>query len=157
MAKGRSRPGNASTKRSGTLAAKLDPTKPRAARAASGRSMKPPPVEATVRRAQGALPMAIVRRFLDADLLAQSAALAFYAVLSLAPLLLIVLWLVTQLLPGAQEALGPEDLAARAAAQGVLDDDHRLEAVPGDLPGACVEPVIPDVPLFELHGELPLG
>jgi membrane protein len=65
--------------------------------------MKPPPVEATVRRAQGALPMAIVRRFVDADLLAQSAALAFYAVLSLAPLLLIVLWLVTQLLPGAQE------------------------------------------------------
>lgn len=105
MTKRRLRSDKASTKPSGTLAAKLDPTKPRASRAASGRSIKPPPVEATVRRAQGTWPMAIVRRFVDADLLAQAAALAFYAVLSLAPLLLIVLWLVTQLLPGAQDAL----------------------------------------------------
>ena len=95
-----SKPGGATD-----LAGELDPTKPRAPRVESGRSTKPPPVEATVRRAQGPLAMALLRRFIDADLLAQSAALAFYAVLSLAPLLLIVLWLVTQLMPGAQEPL----------------------------------------------------
>ena len=37
--------------------------------------------------------------------MSQSAALALYAVLSLAPLLLILVWLTTALLPGAQEAL----------------------------------------------------
>ena len=109
-----------STSTPGTLAETLDPTSPRAPRAASGRSTRPPPVEATVRRAQGALPMAILRRFVDADLLAQSAALAFYAVLSLAPLLLIVLWLVTQLMPGAQEALMAQiGMLAGAEAEGV--------------------------------------
>ena len=87
------------------LADKLDPTQPRAPRSQSGKSIDPPPVEATVRRAQGALPMAMLRRFIDAELLSQSAALAFYAVLSLAPMLLLILWLATQLLPVAQEAL----------------------------------------------------
>ena len=87
------------------LADKLDPTQPRAPRAQSGSSTDPPPVEATVRRAQGHLAMAMLRRFIDAQLLVQSAALAFYAVLSLAPMLLLILWLATQLLPGAQEAL----------------------------------------------------
>jgi membrane protein len=86
-------------------AATLDPTQARAPRAQSGASTRPPPVEATVRRAQGALPMALLRRFIDAELLSQSAALAFYAVLSLAPMLLLILWLATQLLPDAQEAL----------------------------------------------------
>ena len=89
----------------GALADTLDPTQPRAPRSQSGRTTDQPPVEATVRRAQGALPMAMLRRFIDADLLSQSAALAFYAVLSLAPMLLLILWLATQLLPGAQEAL----------------------------------------------------
>jgi membrane protein len=83
----------------------LDPTAPRAPRSRSGTSKRPPPVEASVRRARGPLPMAMLRRFIDADLLSQSAALAFYAVLSLSPMLLIILWLATQLLPGAQEAL----------------------------------------------------
>lgn len=87
------------------LVDKLDPTQPRAPRAQSGKTTDPPPVEAKVRRAQGALPMAMLRRFVDADLLSQSAALAFYAVLSLAPMLLLILWLATQLLPGTQEAL----------------------------------------------------
>ena len=87
------------------LADKLDPTQPRAPRSQSGKSTDLPPVEATVRRAQGALPMAMLRRFIDADLLSQSAALAFYAVLSLAPMLLLILWLATRLLPGTQEAL----------------------------------------------------
>ena len=57
----------------------LDPTRPRASRAASGQSTRPPAVEASVRRAQGSLPAALWRRFVDADLLSQSAALAFYA------------------------------------------------------------------------------
>jgi membrane protein len=83
----------------------LDPTRPRASRAASGQSTRPPAVEASVRRAQGSLPAALWRRFVDADLLSQSAALAFYAVLSLAPLLLIVLALAAQWLPNAQDAL----------------------------------------------------
>ncbi|WP_119717964.1 YihY/virulence factor BrkB family protein [Cognatilysobacter tabacisoli] len=85
--------------------AKLDPTKPRASRAASGRSARKPAIEAFIRRAQGSLPVALFRRFVDADLLAQAAALAFYAVLSLAPLLLILLWLTSQVLPVTQDAL----------------------------------------------------
>ena len=37
--------------------------------------------------------MALLRRFLDADVITQAAALAFYAALSMAPLLLLLLWL----------------------------------------------------------------
>ena len=84
---------------------KLDPTKPTAPRAESGESMRPPPVEAKVRRARGSLPAALLRRFIDADLLAQSAALAMYAMLSLAPLLLILVWLTSAIVPDAQDAL----------------------------------------------------
>ena len=51
-----------------------------------------------MRRAEGSLGMALLRRFLDTDLVAQSAALAFYAVLSLAPLLLLLLWFTQTLL-----------------------------------------------------------
>lgn len=87
------------------LAKEVDPTKPHAARANSGSSTRPPAIEAFIRRAQGSLPVAMLRRFIDAELLAQSAALAFYTLLSLAPLLLILLWLVAQLMPGAQDAL----------------------------------------------------
>ena len=86
------------------LVAKVDPTKPHAARADSGASTRRPAIQALIRRAQGSLPMAMLRRFIDADLLAQSAALAFYAVLSLAPLLLILLWLTAQFMPGTQDA-----------------------------------------------------
>lgn len=86
-------------------AAKLDPTKPTAPRAQSGKSMRKPAIEALVRRARGSLPAALLRRFIDVDLLPQSAALALYAVLSLAPLLLILVWLTSAILPGAQEAL----------------------------------------------------
>jgi membrane protein len=115
-------PGAASIKQVASQAKQaLDPTQPRAPRAQSGTSTRTPPVEASVRRVRGALPMALLRRFIDADLLSQSAALAFYAVLSLSPLLLIILWLATRLVPGAQQALldqvgqlaGPE--AARIA------------------------------------------
>jgi membrane protein len=83
----------------------LDPTKPTATRARSGASTRRPAIEAMVRRAQGSLPVALLRRFIDADLMSQSAALALYAILSLAPLLLLLVWLTSAMLPGAQEAL----------------------------------------------------
>ena len=102
------------------VAKELDPTRPHAARAESGASSRKPAVEALVRRAKGSLPLALLRRFIDAELMAQSAALAFYAMLSLAPLLLILLWLTAQLLPGAQQALLDQvTLLAGADAAGV--------------------------------------
>jgi len=83
----------------------VDPTRPTAPRSKSGESRRKPAIEAFVRRAQGSLPMALLRRFVDADLLSQAAALALYALLSLAPLLLILMSLTGALLPGTQESL----------------------------------------------------
>jgi membrane protein len=80
------------------IAKKIDPTTPK-----TGLAHKPA-VEALIRRAKGSFAMALLRRFLDADVLAQAAALAFYAVLSLAPLLLILLWL-TASTPAVTESL----------------------------------------------------
>lgn len=87
------------------VADKLDPTKPTATRARSGVSTRRPAVEAFIRKARGSLPMALLRRFIDADLMSQAAALALYALLSLAPLLLILVWFTTSILPIAQEAV----------------------------------------------------
>ena len=87
------------------IAKKLDPTKPAAPREESGRSKRKPAVQAFIRRAQGSFAGALLRRFIDADLMTQSAALALYAILSLAPLLLLLVWLTSALLPGAQEAV----------------------------------------------------
>lgn len=89
----------------GESAEKLDPTRPAASPARSGESKRRPAIEAIIRRARGSLPAALLRRFIDAELLPQSAALALYAVLSLAPLLLILVWLTSAILPDAQEAL----------------------------------------------------
>lgn len=75
------------------------------------------PVERRVRTARGPLWRALWRRFLDADLLAQSAALAFYAILSLAPLLLLLLWFTQSLLPTGQQAL-LEQIGVLAGAEG---------------------------------------
>ena len=47
---------------------------------------------------------ALVQRFNEAELVAQSAALAFFALLSLAPLLLILLWITAAAVPSAREA-----------------------------------------------------
>jgi membrane protein len=63
------------------------------------------PVEKRVRGAHGALLPALLRRFIDADLASQSAALAFSAILSLAPLLILLLWFTQTLLPSGQQAL----------------------------------------------------
>jgi membrane protein len=87
------------------VAEKVDPTRPTASRARSGKSTRRPAIEALIRSARGGLPVALLRRFIDADLMSQSAALALYAILSLAPLLLILVWLASAILPGAQEAL----------------------------------------------------
>jgi len=62
-------------------------------------------LERLTQRLQDSLPAALLRRFIDADLLAHSAALSFYALVSLAPLLLLVLWLTASLYPSAQDAL----------------------------------------------------
>lgn len=51
------------------------------------------------------LPAALARRFVETDLLAQAASLAFYALLSLAPLLVLLLWLTASLYPAAQQQL----------------------------------------------------
>ena len=103
-----------------TVAKELDPTRAHAARADSGESRRKPAIEALVRRAEGSFPLALLRRFIDAELMAQSAALAFYAMLSLAPLLVILLWLTAELLPGAQQALLDQvALLAGAEAAGV--------------------------------------
>jgi membrane protein len=51
------------------------------------------------------LPVALVRRFVEADLLTHAAALSFYALLSLAPLLVLLLWLAASLYPSAQGEL----------------------------------------------------
>ncbi len=71
----------------------LDPTEKASITEADG-APAPPPVQAEVRRATvGGLPMALLRRLLDADVITQAAALAFYAALSIAPLILLLLWL----------------------------------------------------------------
>ncbi|WP_345294154.1 YihY/virulence factor BrkB family protein [Luteimonas vadosa] len=105
---------------------RIDPTEPASVTTADG---APPPrrVETLVRRAQGSLPMAMLRRFLDADLVGQAAALAFYAALSLGPLILLLLWLTASSGSGAQELVvlqvrllvGPE---AETVARTIIDN-----------------------------------
>lgn len=70
-----------------------------------------------VERLRQSLPVALARRFVEADLLTHAAALSFYTLLSLAPLLVLLLWLVASLYPSAQDALVAQmaDLAGRGA------------------------------------------
>ena len=88
-ARDKARPGGDSP----SLADELDPTRTPSITEADG---APPPanVKQEVRKAtRGGIAMALLRRFLDADVITQAAAVAFYAALSLAPLLLLLLWL----------------------------------------------------------------
>ncbi|MGO1542424.1 MAG: YihY/virulence factor BrkB family protein [Luteimonas sp.] len=62
-------------------------------------------LEPWIARAQKSLPYALVQRFIEADLLAQAASLSFFALISLAPLLVLLLWLTASLYPEAQDAL----------------------------------------------------
>jgi membrane protein len=56
-------------------------------------------------RLQQSLPAALIRRFAEADLMTQAASLSFYTLLSLAPLLVLLLWLTASLYPPAQQSL----------------------------------------------------
>lgn len=56
-------------------------------------------------RAQRSLPVALLQRFIDTDLMTQAASLSIYALLSLAPLLVLLLWLTASLYPPAQQSL----------------------------------------------------
>ncbi len=58
-----------------------------------------------VQRLRESLPLALGRRFVETDLMTQAASLSFYALLSLAPLLVLLLWLTASLYPSAQAAL----------------------------------------------------
>ncbi|WP_133480122.1 YihY/virulence factor BrkB family protein [Cognatilysobacter segetis] len=102
----------------------LDPTEKASITQADG-APPPPDVKKVVRKAGiGTLPMALLRRFLDSNVITQAAALAFYAALSIAPLMLLLLWL-TASSPSAQGAViaqvgllvGPE---AQSVARAVL-------------------------------------
>lgn len=67
---------------------------------------------------QQSLPAALLRRFAEADVMTQAASLAFYTLLSLAPLLVLLLWLTASLYPPAQQALVDQigSLAGRSVA-----------------------------------------
>ncbi|WP_434026490.1 YihY/virulence factor BrkB family protein [[Pseudomonas] boreopolis] len=56
-------------------------------------------------RARRSLPAALAQRFAEIDLMTQAASLSFYALLSLAPLLVLLLWLTASLYPPAQQSL----------------------------------------------------
>jgi len=56
-------------------------------------------------RLQESLPATLGRRFVETDLITHAASLAFFALLSLAPLLVLLLWLTASLYPAAQQQL----------------------------------------------------
>ena len=56
-------------------------------------------------RLKGALPTALLARFIELDLLTHAASLAFYALLSLAPLLVLLLWFTASFDGTAQQSL----------------------------------------------------
>ena len=60
-------------------------------------------LQAMQARVAGTWPALVVSRFFEYDTLALAAALAFYTMLSLAPLVVLLLWLTTSLYPSAQE------------------------------------------------------
>lgn len=88
---------------------------------------------------QESLPAALAKRFLETDLMAQAASLAFYALLSLAPLLVLLLWLTASLYPSAQEQLIGQigqlaGSSAESVAQTVIDNASEQPGV-GSLAG----------------------
>ncbi len=80
--------------------------------------LSPKQLNKHLERLQQSLPMALVNRFTEIDLLTQAASLSFYALLSLAPLLVLLLWLTASLYPAAQATLITqiEQLAGNSAA-----------------------------------------
>ncbi len=83
--------------------------RPRISALPDSRASMPSPTQSRLRkhleRLQRSLPAALVNRFVEIDVLAQSAALSFYALLSMAPLLVLLLWITASLYPSAQDAL----------------------------------------------------
>lgn len=75
--------------------------------------MLPPSLQTRLDRLQRTLPAQLVQRFIEIDLLTQAASLSFFALLSLAPLLVLLLWLTASLYPSAQAEL-MEQLGALA-------------------------------------------
>lgn len=65
----------------------------------------PDTLKQRLERLQRSLPAALARRFVEIDVLTQAASLSFYALLSMAPLLVLLLWLTASLYPPAQQAL----------------------------------------------------
>lgn len=95
----KSNTGNGSAGDAGpSLLDRLDPTQDTTA----GEKL---PTKSLIRRAEGSWPAALARRFSDAGLMTQAAALAFYSMLSLAPLLVLLIWLTASAMPSAQESL----------------------------------------------------
>ncbi|WP_337926367.1 YihY/virulence factor BrkB family protein [Luteimonas saliphila] len=64
-----------------------------------------PTLRRHLERVQQSLPAELLRRVVEIDLLTQAASLSFFALLSLAPLLVLLLWLTASLYPSAQAAL----------------------------------------------------
>ena len=64
-------------------------------------------------RVQRSLPWAVVQRFIAIDTMTQAASLSFYSLLSMAPLLVLLLWLTASLYPPAQQSL-MEQISATA-------------------------------------------
>ena len=67
-------------------------------------SLSPARLQKHLERLQQSLPAALLRRFVEIDVMTQAASLSFYALLSLAPLLVLLLWLTASLYPQAQQA-----------------------------------------------------
>lgn len=86
-----------------------------------------------LQRLQDSLPAALAHRFIETDLMAQAASLAFYALLSLAPLLVLLLWLTASLYPAAQEQLiGQIGQLAGSSAETVAETViHNASGQPG--------------------------
>jgi membrane protein len=96
-------------------------------------------VEPLLARVKRSLPVVLSQRFVENDLMTHAAALAFYALLSLAPLLVLLLWLTASLYPSAQEALIRQvgELAGHSAqtvAGTVIENAERWPSV-GSLAG----------------------
>lgn len=99
----------------------------------------PNKIKRHLQRLQQSLPAALVNRFIEIDLMTQAASLAFYAVLSLAPLLVLLLWLTASLYPAAQDELIRQvgQLAGSGAetiAQAIIDNARARPSV-GSLAG----------------------
>lgn len=76
-------------------------------------------VKARLEPLQKSMPAALVNRFIEIDLLTHAASLSFYTMLSLAPLLMLVLWMTASMYPSAQLAL--LDQVASIAGEGAKE------------------------------------